>query len=607
MAYNRDSSGRRIDSFRIADAQSMVKAQRGLSQGLPSQPPPRVTTPTITLSSTQPSQTPNLIPAVVSGAPSTKFRNSGGPVEVSGGVFPYTGRTRAKALPYSPGTFGGFIGDVITDDPFFCLPQIRTELGAARLLVDIGDGRGLVEVLSCVTATRAATAQAGAAATITLDASASSVNGFYVGTWLRIASGTGAGQYAQITGYVGSTKVATVDHNWTTVPDATSAFEITGGKVTLTTSTQSGYSTYFHLLDWQGERRFRRYRIEMPGSSFLGFYNSSAISSVQPPPRPTGDVVVGGVDSFGAAAGSDASFQGMLRVMADQLGWNLHNASIGGTGYLNDGNSGGSVKSFTLYDRWFPPVNAWHVRAGINSTGSFPVTQSATTVTVGATDSIATIQAAYDTAFGAGKFQIGGVSGAEFWAFAKDPTLAASTAPMTANFSGVTGGINIIEQYLGDLAPRVPRDGAGNIMPFKIVLVGLRNDTTGSNAAFTQTAAQAAMTLVINAIKANYPQADLIMTGINYLPGGGAAGNAPVVNANAAAIAASASLRLINNKVPFFDLVALAVTTGTGNRGNLIGNGNSDLCCFTDGTHPTTLGHLCLGMWLAALIMELYS
>lgn len=70
------------------------------------------------------------------------------------------------------------------------------------------------------------TAQAGAASTITLDASASATDNFYNGEEIKIDSGTGAGQTRTVLSYVGSTKVATVDRAWATNPDATSVFTI---------------------------------------------------------------------------------------------------------------------------------------------------------------------------------------------------------------------------------------------------------------------------------------------------------------------------------------------------------------------------------------------
>lgn len=67
---------------------------------------------------------------------------------------------------------------------------------------------------------------AGAASTATLDAGASAVDNFYTGQLITLTSGTGAGQTRRIIGYVGSTKVATVDSNWVTNPTAGTTFRL---------------------------------------------------------------------------------------------------------------------------------------------------------------------------------------------------------------------------------------------------------------------------------------------------------------------------------------------------------------------------------------------
>ena len=72
------------------------------------------------------------------------------------------------------------------------------------------------------------TAQAGASGTITLRSGASSTNSYYNGAVVKINGGTGAGQTRKITGYVGSTRVATVDSNWVTAPDNTSTYIVLG-------------------------------------------------------------------------------------------------------------------------------------------------------------------------------------------------------------------------------------------------------------------------------------------------------------------------------------------------------------------------------------------
>lgn len=90
---------------------------------------------------------------------------------------------------------------------------------------------------------RSGTAQAGAAGSITLDASASATNDFYKDAIIVITGGTGAGQSPRLcNGYTGATKVATVTPNWTTNPDATSTFAVIAwgwapGAVSVTTVT----------------------------------------------------------------------------------------------------------------------------------------------------------------------------------------------------------------------------------------------------------------------------------------------------------------------------------------------------------------------------------
>lgn len=72
------------------------------------------------------------------------------------------------------------------------------------------------------------TAQAGGASTITLRSGASATNDYYKDQVVFVVTGTGAGQTNRITGYVGSTKVATVGTAWATQPDATSTYLVLG-------------------------------------------------------------------------------------------------------------------------------------------------------------------------------------------------------------------------------------------------------------------------------------------------------------------------------------------------------------------------------------------
>lgn len=74
------------------------------------------------------------------------------------------------------------------------------------------------------------TAQAGGASTITLSASFSQDSDLMIGRFVFITSGTGIGQFAQITGYNNTTKVATIETAWATLdsswvtPDNTSVY-----------------------------------------------------------------------------------------------------------------------------------------------------------------------------------------------------------------------------------------------------------------------------------------------------------------------------------------------------------------------------------------------
>ena len=98
--------------------------------------------------------------------------------------------------------------------------------GVTTLLSRVGTPVGTLATDIAESYLRRNTAQAGAAATITLDAGASAQDSLYVGDIIAIISGTGIGQSRQITAYVGATKVATVSPSWTISPSASSIFQI---------------------------------------------------------------------------------------------------------------------------------------------------------------------------------------------------------------------------------------------------------------------------------------------------------------------------------------------------------------------------------------------
>jgi hypothetical protein len=84
------------------------------------------------------------------------------------------------------------------------------------------------------------TATAGAASTITLAVGSSAKDGAYNGCFIGIDSGTGAGQQRRIVGYVGSTRVATVDAAWGTTVSTDSVYSIYPSRVATSVAAWQG-------------------------------------------------------------------------------------------------------------------------------------------------------------------------------------------------------------------------------------------------------------------------------------------------------------------------------------------------------------------------------
>jgi hypothetical protein len=91
------------------------------------------------------------------------------------------------------------------------------------------------------------------------------------------------------------------------------------------------------------------------------------------------------------------------------------------------------------------------------------------------------------------------------------------------------------------------------------------------------------------------------LMGFGTIGANGTASNA------ALATVAAASLNKIKGRTPFIDTTVSPWFTGTGHRGALAANGNSDVCCTTDAVHPTSYGHLAYGMRLGRELRVLDS
>lgn len=119
----------------------------------------------------------------------------------------------------APETGGGYVG--------FKPSVFLRGAGTAGQAPDYGKllrGCGLQEILTAAAVT--GTAQAGAAGSITLAATASAVDDAYQGMVITTTGGTGTGQTRVITAYNGTTKVASITPDWTTAPDATTTYSI---------------------------------------------------------------------------------------------------------------------------------------------------------------------------------------------------------------------------------------------------------------------------------------------------------------------------------------------------------------------------------------------
>jgi flagellin-like hook-associated protein FlgL len=124
--------------------------------------------------------------------------------------------------------FQGFLPDVeIGAD----VPDAKVNRPHNALYTGMGrDGFDTIPLIGAgatsTTPSHSATATAGTATTITLGAGAAAINNLYAGMTLTVTSGTGSGQSTTIASYDAQSRVATVTTPFTTLPDATSVYQI---------------------------------------------------------------------------------------------------------------------------------------------------------------------------------------------------------------------------------------------------------------------------------------------------------------------------------------------------------------------------------------------
>jgi len=135
-----------------------------------------------------------------------------------GRVSDYTGSTKTITLAADPGVFTMAVGDTVK---ILAMPGLTAAEVNAEADTAISDA-GLDQVMSHLSS---GTAQAGAAGTITLAASEPATADWYNNKRIVLTGGTGAKQSRLITDYT-TGRVASVDSDWATTPDATTTYEI---------------------------------------------------------------------------------------------------------------------------------------------------------------------------------------------------------------------------------------------------------------------------------------------------------------------------------------------------------------------------------------------
>jgi len=134
---------------------------------------------------------------------------------------------------------------------------------------------GNITITASSVTTDNGTAQAGTSNTITLKAASSYTSDDQPnGMFIRITSGTGAGQVRHVEDYVASTKVLTVFPAWDTAPDATSQYSVKAFGTAMV-------DEYFNVLSGFGRARVTEYVSDTEVKAYveIPFFDTSAIVS----------------------------------------------------------------------------------------------------------------------------------------------------------------------------------------------------------------------------------------------------------------------------------------------------------------------------------------
>lgn len=497
--------------------------------------------------------------------------------------------------PQSQSDVGKIVVETVANTKQLELKYRNTGAGTLDVVIDG------VKVFDAVDSPSAiGTAQAGAASTITLAAGSNTTNGFYNQQYVYINGGTGIGQRKRITGYVGATKVATVDSAWTTNPDAASTYIVSPSPYTIAGGASG--NEYYVTITFSGEVRPHFVRI-VSNSVLLGIGVDSSGTLSKPQVSAKMKLLNLGDSYASGLVGATGQSECYGALLAKNLGLEYENLGVGGTGVVADS---GAV-NLNYSDRTVPPLNSWMLNLGAPSGGTFTLSQGGTTTAaIAYNTSISTLQAALDAAFGAGRFKtrIPCFSGGNNFLIMGLGTNTANAAPMTIGIASLTSTVPAtLKNYTGDIDPVLPVDSAGNNLPFILMIQGSGNDTAVSSQL------SGAINTLLPLLTAKYPQAIIIVMGM-WMNGGPFSGTALTMQ-QTLKTAATNLLPTINGKVAF--LQTFAPENG---NGYLVGSTNvtapsgaagvnTDLNVGNDGQHPSSFGHFLLGDFTTYLMDNL--
>lgn len=435
-------------------------------------------------------------------------------------------------------------------------------------------------------AVRTGTAQAGGASTITLDSGASATNGFYNTCYVRITGGTGVlGEQRRITGYVGATKVATADSAWTTNPDATTTFSVSGAPNSFDIDGLTGGIKYLNFLFATTTTR----KITISTTTWSGV-NIGPNDSIWPGP-PIGQlraVYLG--DSF-LSTRSPAYQPTLPDQLGRLLGCQICQLGSGGTGWGNPAIGNGTMN---YMDRICPPTESWMMtNSATGGTYTLSVTYGGSTQTTGALAYNATAATIVAALNGLSNVASNSASCGAGDAWSRPLRILLHNmagATLAVGVGSLTGGTATLAPWLGDLSPVVPLDGNGNPLPFLLIMQGSGNDASGGVADAT---VQANATYVAAKLQSRFPTAIPIWIGVVSVSNhGGATIDSTDVGHNTALSAAAATWGRINGSIPFIDTYANGIggnawIFGTSNVGTPTANKNDVLISLIQAGHPT--------------------